>query len=103
MLRVIEILKTPPFYLQCKFNNGVIRKLNVKPIIENHMYLNGVEDLLDETIFNQVKIGEFGEIVWTKIVKTIQDGKEVKWDYDISPEFAYHNSTFIETTRIDAS
>ena len=95
MLRVLEIVESSPYYLYCKFNNGVIKKLDVKPIIENHMHLNGVEDLLNETVFKTVKIGEFGEIVWVDIVKTVQDGKEIKWDYDISPEFAYQNSTSV--------
>ncbi len=82
MLRVIEIVETSPYYLQCKFNNGAIKKLDVKPIIEHHLHLSGVEDLLNETIFNKVRIGEFGEIVY----------------YDISPEFAYQNSTFVEAS-----
>jgi len=98
MLRVIEIVEASPYYLQCKFNNGAIQKLDVKPIIEHHKHLNGVENLLNETVFNNVSIGEFGEIVWSEIVKTVEDGKEIKWDYDISPEFAYQNSTFIEAS-----
>lgn len=98
MLRVIAIVETSPYYLQCKFNNGAIKKLDVKPIIEHHLHLSGVEDLLNETVFNKVRIGEFGEIVWAEIVKTVQDGKEIKWDYDISPEFAYQNSTFVEAS-----
>jgi len=95
MLRILEIVASSPYYLHCKFNNDVIKKLDVKPIIEHHIHLNGVEDLLNETVFKTVKIGEFGEIVWADIVKTIQDGKEIKWDYDISPEFAYLNSTSV--------
>ena len=95
MLRVVEIIETSPYCLQCKFNNGEIKKLDVKPIIEHHIHLNGVQDLLNESVFKKVSIGEFGEIVWVKIVKTVQDGKEIKWDYDISPEFAYQNSTSV--------
>jgi hypothetical protein len=95
MLRVVEILETSAYYLHCKFNNGAIKKLDVRPIIEQHIHLNGVEELLNETVFNNVSIGEFGEIVWPEIVKMVEDGKEIKWDYDISPEFAYQNSTFV--------
>jgi len=86
--------------LICKFNNGNIKKLNILPIIEQHKHLKGVERLLDEIIFNKVRIGEFGEIVWDKIVVTIQDKKEVIWDYDISPEFAYQNSISIDVPKV---
>jgi hypothetical protein len=45
------------------FNNGIVKKLDVLPIIENHKHLNGIQNLLDETLFFEVRIGEFGEIV----------------------------------------
>jgi hypothetical protein len=48
---------------------------------------------LDEEIFENVKIGVFGEIYWENIVKTEYDGQVLSWNYDISPEFAYQNST----------
>jgi len=92
MLRITEIIEKSPYYLLCKFNNGAIKKLDVLPIIEHHKHLNGVDSLLNEAVFNKVKIGEFGEIMWEKIVKTSQNGEVVSWDYDISPEFAYHNA-----------
>lgn len=95
MLRIIDIIEVSPYYLVCKFNNGIIKKLDILPIIEQHKHLNGVERLLDDTIFNKARIGEFGEIVWDKIVVTIQDNKEVIWDYDISPEYAYQNAMTI--------
>jgi len=103
MLRVIEIIDASPYYLLCKFNNGVIKKLEILPIIEKHKHLNGVESLLSKNVFNKVRIGEFGEIVWDKIVRTIQDEQELIWDYDISPEFAYQNSITVETPFTKAS
>lgn len=93
MLRVTQIIEKSPYYLICKFNNGVVKKLDILPVIENHKHLDGVQSLLEEAVFYNVRIGEFGEIVWDKMVKTIQDGVEVYWDYDISPEYAYQNAT----------
>jgi Protein of unknown function (DUF2442) len=93
MIRITELKVTGPFTLLCKFNNGAIKKLDVLPVIQQHIHLNGVSTLLNEGSFKKVRIGGFGEIVWDKIVKTTQDGEEVYWDYDISPEFAYENSS----------
>ncbi len=41
MLRVIERINVSPYSLLCKFNNGVIKKLDILPIIEKHKHLNG--------------------------------------------------------------
>jgi len=92
MIRITNITVIPHYQLNCRFNSGAIRKLNVLPIIEHHKHLTGVESLLNEEIFANVRIGEFGEIYWENIVKTEYDGQVLFWDYDISPEFAYQNS-----------
>lgn len=92
MLRVVEIIDNNNFSLLCKFNTGEVKKLNVLPIIENHKHLNGIDRLYDNKEFAKVKIGEFGEIFWSGIVHSNQDGQEFLWDYDISPEYAYFNS-----------
>lgn len=92
MLRVIEIIEVSPYYLQCRFSNGAIRKLDVLPLIERQKHLDGLDKLLVPSVFKTVRIGGFGEIVWDKIVRTVQDKQEIIWDYDISPEFAYQNS-----------
>lgn len=92
MIRITNITVIPPYQLNCKFNSGAIKKLNVLPIIEHHKHLTGVESLLNEEIFKNVRIGEFGEIYWENIVKTEYDGQILCWNYDISPEFAYQNS-----------
>jgi hypothetical protein len=103
MIRVVEIIEKTSYKLVCKFNNGMIKTLDVLPIIENHKQLNGVQKLLNDSVFNTVRIGEFGEIVWDKIVMTTQNGEEMYWDYDISPEFAFENSTFVEPSFTIAS
>lgn len=92
MIRITNITVIHPYQLNCKFNSGAIKILNVLPIIEHHKHLKGVESLLDEKIFENVKIGEFGEIYWENIVKTEYDGHVLYWNYDISPEFAYLNA-----------
>jgi hypothetical protein len=102
MLRVVEIIEKTPYTLVCKFNNGVVNKLDILTLIENHKHIDGVQNILIESVFNTVRIGEFGEIVWNKIVKSTQDGEDIYWDYEISPEFAYENSILIESPFIAA-
>ena len=97
MIRITEIIENTSYSLVCKFNNGVVKKLDILPIIENHKHLDGVQTLLNEAVFKTFRIGEFGEIVWDKIVKNTQTGEERYWDYDISPEFAYENSVEVES------
>ncbi|MFP5041761.1 hypothetical protein [Parasediminibacterium sp. JCM 36343] len=66
--------------------------MDVYPLIQNHKNLNGIEQLLANQVFSKARIGEMGEIVWDKIIKTNVYGKVVIWDYDISPEFAFYNA-----------
>ena len=93
MLKVSSIEKAEPYFLICRFNNEVIKKLDILPLIENHKNLEGIDQLLKTNIFNQVSIGEMGEIVWPNIIRTIHNGVVTIWDYDISPEFAFENAT----------
>lgn len=103
MIRIVEIMDKRCYTLVCKFNNGMIKRLDILPIIENHKQLDGVQNLLIESVFNTVRIGEFGEIVWDKIVKNSQNAEVIYWDYDISPEFAYENSILVESPFTIAS
>ena len=102
MLRITEIIEISPYYLVCSFNNGIVKKLELLPIIENHKHLNGVQNLLDETTFSHARIGEFGEIVWDGIVKTTENNIVTLWDYDISPEYAFQNSTTLKFPSVAA-
>jgi hypothetical protein len=99
MLRITEIKVVPNYHLICRFNSGELRQLAVLPLIESHKHLNGVGELLNGDTFKKVQIGQFGEIVWEKIVKTEYNGEVLFWDYDISPEFAYQNSTTATTYK----
>ena len=58
-----------------QINNGAVKKIDILPIIENHKHLKGVERLLNKAIFDNVRIGEFGEIVWDRIVQTNDNGR----------------------------
>ena len=99
MLRITEIIEKSPYYLVCRFNNGIVKKLELLPIIENHKHLNGVQNLLDETTFSHARIGE---IVWDGIVKTTENNVVTLWDYDISPEYAFQNSTTLTFPSVAA-
>ncbi len=87
MIKIEKILDINDYQLSCLFNNGLVKKLNILPIIEEQNNLKGIEKLKDKEYFKTIKIGMFGELFWKK---TIQSGKEF-WDYDISPEFAFYN------------
>lgn len=95
MIRVTAIDIQDPYFLLCRFNTGVTKKLDIFPLIKNHENLTGIEKLLDRKTFSKVRIGEAGEIVWEKIITTVYCGEEQVWDYDISPEFAFENASII--------
>ena len=90
MLKVVSIDNIQPFEITCSLNNGFKRKIEVKPLIQNHLHLSGISVLLDPALFLKAEIGEMGEIRWRNIIH----GSEGElWDYDISPEFVlYHGA-----------
>lgn len=92
MLKIIEILHIEPYTISCKFNNGVIKKIDVKPLLENHKNLDGIDKMYDIDLFKKARIGKLGELYWEKIIKTTHGNEVVVWDYDISPEFVYEQS-----------
>lgn len=89
MYRINQIVKIDAFLITCKFNTGEIKKIDLEPIISNHIHLNGIEKLKEKFIFDSVAIGEMGEIFWKDLITN--NGKE-KWNYDLSPEFVFFNS-----------
>jgi hypothetical protein len=95
MIQVSKILSIQPFEITCLLSNGVIKKLNVLPLIENHLHLDGVEKLKESSVFLSASIGAMGEICWKDIVKS-KDGLTTM-DYDISPEFLMHNGITLNT------
>lgn len=89
MIKVIQINKVEPYAVECTFNIGISKKLDVYPLIQNHKNLVGIEQLLDVPVFKNVRIGEMGELVWDNIIKTEYNGETTFMNYDISPEFAF--------------
>jgi hypothetical protein len=89
MKKIVEIIEVKAFYITCRFNDGRIATINVKPLLESQQHLQGIEKLYDETIFKKVRIGKMGELVWDNIITTIYDDKQTVWDYDISPELVW--------------
>ena len=89
MIKIIRVLEAKSFKVRCEFNNGLIKELDVKPLIDQHKHLNGIEKLRQETNFAKVKIGIMGELLWEKVIIINHNKQETLWDYDISPEFAY--------------
>jgi hypothetical protein len=92
MLKINKIINIEPFQITGRFNDGQIKKLDIYPIIQNHIHLKGVESLLNESIFNKAQLGDFGEIFWSNIVES--KDKQLM-DYDISPEYFYFNGVVV--------
>ena len=92
MLKVNKILEIENFAIICEFNNGVKKKLNVLPLIQNHSHLQGIDLLQNEIVFKKVAVGEMGEIFWKNIITSKSNDL---WNYDISPEFIFYNGTAV--------
>ena len=88
MFKVRKIVKIKPYSIVCELTNGVLKKLEILPLIEKHSKFNGIDQLKDKATFESVAIGEMGEIFWKDIITT---SNNEKWNYDISPEFIFHN------------
>ena len=95
MIKVAKILNIGAFEITCLLSNATIKKLNVLPLIENHLHLDGVHKLKDPTVFLAVSVGEMDEICWKNIVKS-KDGSNFM-NYDVSPEFVMHNGITVNT------
>ena len=88
MFKVKKIVEVTPYSIVCELNNGVLKKLEILPMIEKHSNFKGIDQLKDKATFESVAIGEMGEIFWKNIITT---SNNEKWNYDISLEFIFHN------------
>jgi hypothetical protein len=70
MIRIDKIIEIAPYYVDCLFNTGELKRIEVLPLLLNHQDLNGIDK-------------------WEKIILSPKDNSGKRWDYDISPEFAY--------------
>ena len=89
MIRIDRIIEVAPYYVDCLFNTGELKRIEVLPLLENQQHLNGINQLKDHSIFEKAMIGEIGELKLEKIILSSTDDSGKRWDYDISPEFAY--------------
>ena len=89
MIRIDKIIEIAPYYVGCLFNTGELKRIEVLPLLLNHQHLNGIDQLKDHSVFEKALIGEMGELKWEKIILSPKDNSGKRWDYDISPEFAY--------------
>lgn len=97
MHKVVSIDSIQPFEIICSLNNGFKRKIEVEPLIQNHLHLTGISVLLDPSVFLKAEIGEMGEIRWRNIIHG-SDGQ--LWDYDISPEFIFYHGTPVQEVNV---
>ena len=93
MFKVKIIIEVTPYSIVCELNNGILKKLDILPLIEKHANFKGIDQLKDKTTFESVAIGDMGEIFWKNIITT---SNNEKWNYDISPEFIFHNGITID-------
>ena len=91
MLKISHINLQEDYTILCTFNNGITKAIDIRPLMEKHKHLSGIEKLKEKNVFSNARIGIFGEIVWDKIILLSDSGKEEMWDYDISPEFVFYN------------
>ena len=94
MFKVKKIIAVAPYSIVCELNNGILKKLDILPLIEKHANFKGIDQLKDKTTFESVAIGDMGEIFWKNIITT---SNNEKWNYDISPEFIFHNGITIDS------
>ena len=88
MIKVKKIVEVTPYSIVCELDSGIVKKVEILPLIEKHSKFNGIEQLKDKATFESVAIGEMGEIFWKNI---ITNSNNELWNYDISPEFIFHN------------
>lgn len=87
MYRITKILEIFQKKILCEINNQWAYWIDLEPLLEKHKHFQGIEQLDDEQYFNQVKIGEMGELSWEKTI--LQNG--IYWNYDVSAEFIVAN------------
>ena len=93
--KIEQIIIKQPYQLICVFNNKEKRLLDLRDVLdETDKYAGKVFNL---STFNQVKIGELGELYWEDLaeMKNLK-GELIECAYDISPDLAYMKSQPLE-------
>lgn len=90
MIKIIKIDKIDNNQIQCTFNNGERRLIDISKTLDDkysRILVNNYEKI------NNVKVGDLGEIYWENLAEIKNpDGSIESCNYDISPEFVYYNS-----------
>ena len=73
MIRIDKIIEIAPYYVDCLFNTGELKRIEVLPMILNHQHLNGIDQLKDHSIFEKALIGEMGDC--TSVDKVAHSGQ----------------------------
>ena len=96
MIKAVEIIDVKPYEVICKFNNGELRQINMKKIImESNDFVNK-QKLLEPEFFKQATIGTFGQLYWADAAFfRNENGELVNCEFDLSPEFIFHNSKLV--------
>ncbi len=84
MKKVLAVKANDDFSLNLKFNDGSVRRFDVKPYLDFGIFT----ELKDLDYFNQVKIA-FGTVQWPH-------------DQDISPDTLYLESTPIDESKLNS-
>lgn len=93
MIKVKSINKIEDYTLELLFNNGEIKKIDFKTIIDKNVNDVYVQKLKNLQNFSQVKVGELGEIYWENLASIKElNGDMVPCNYDSSSEFVYANA-----------
>ena len=85
MVRINKIIDINSFQITGQFNDGQIKRLDVCPLIKNHLYLNGVSSIFDETIFKNATLPKRpgSQLVTHSSVKYICAGSIPAWDTNV--------------------
>jgi len=90
MIKVTNISFSEENIMICTFSNGESRFLDLSKVLQDQFGRR----LVNNGLTRDAKIGSFGEILWEgKAEMKGLNGSIEACDYDISPEFAYNNSS----------
>lgn len=43
MIRIDKIIEIAPYYVDCLFNTGELKRIEVLPLLLNHQHLDGID------------------------------------------------------------
>ena len=62
MFKVKKIVEVKPYSIICELYNGVLKKLEILPLLETQVNCNGIDQLQDKATFENVTNGEIREL-----------------------------------------